>query len=160
MSLVIRFLILKLFQHEWKEMWFLFFIRKLYQQDWNAVKIHFTIPKFLQVIDLWQTMSPVIRFLILNFFNMSKRRCDPFFPYINIINETKKRCDLFVPCLNFIKENEKESRFILIYLNFYKSLIPSRFCLWFLKVKQRCGAHWNFLLLRTLLNLFKRRSRP
>ena len=154
MSLVIRFLILNLFQHEWKEMWILFFIRKLYQQDWNAVK------KFLQVIDLWQTMSPVIRFLIKNFFNMSKRRCDPFFPYINFINETKKRCDLFVPCLNFIKENEKESRFILIYLNFYKSLFLSRFCLWFLKVKQRCGAHWNFLLLRALLNLFKRRSRP
>jgi hypothetical protein len=134
-------------------MWFIFFIRKLYQQDWNAVK------KFLQVIDLWQTMSPVIRFLILNFFNMSKRRCDPFFPYINFINETTKRCDLFFPCLN-LSRRMKESRFILIYLNFYKSLIPSRFCLWFLKVKQRCGAHGNFPLLRALLNLFKRRSRP
>ena len=159
MSLVIRFLILKLFQHEWKEMWFLFFIRKLYQQDWNAVKIHFTIPKFLQVIDLWQTMSPVIRFLILNFFNMSKWRYDPFFPDVNLSMRLKEDV-ICLLCLNFIKENEKESRFILIYLNFYKSLIPSRFCHWFLKVKQRCGAHWNFPLLRALLNLFKRRSRP
>jgi hypothetical protein len=103
----VLFLIFKLFQHEWKKIWYLFFIRKLYQQDWNQVKIHFTVPKFFQVIDLWQTMSLVIRFLILNFFNMSKRRCDPFFPYVNFINETKKRCDLFVLCLNFIKKNEK-----------------------------------------------------
>ncbi len=137
MSLVIHFLILKPFQHEWKELWSIFSIRILYQQDWNKVNIHFTIPKFLKVIDLWQAMSPVIRFFILNFFNMSYRRCNPFFPYVNFINETEKRCDPFNPCLNFIKENEKESRFILIYLNFYKSLIPSKFCLWFFKVNQR-----------------------
>ena len=160
MSLVIRFLILKLFQHEWKEMWFLF----SYVNFINKIE---TKPKFtLRYFNFYKSLisnRPCLQlsvFLILNFFNMSKRRCDPFVPYINFINETKKRCYLFIPCLNFIKENEKESRFILIYLNFYKSLIPSRFCHWFLKVKQRCGAHWNFLLLRALLNLFKRRSRP
>jgi hypothetical protein len=33
------------------EMWFFFSIFKFHQWEWNRVKIHFTIPKLLQVID-------------------------------------------------------------------------------------------------------------
>jgi hypothetical protein len=36
-----------------------FFILKLYQREWNRVKIHFTIPKFLKVIDPYPIMSLV-----------------------------------------------------------------------------------------------------
>jgi hypothetical protein len=36
-----------------------FFIHKLYQREWNRAKIHFTIPKFLQVIDPYPIMSLV-----------------------------------------------------------------------------------------------------
>jgi hypothetical protein len=64
---------------------------------------------------------------------------------VNLGERTQQRCDPFFQFCNFINESGTDSRFILPYLDFYMSLIPTRSCLWFSKVKPRCDPIFLYL---------------
>jgi hypothetical protein len=81
------FSVLKHYQWEWKEMWSIWSILKLYQQEWNRLMMHFTKPKFLQVIDPYQIVSLVFEretemwsvFSILKLYQWNwNRKCEIF----------------------------------------------------------------------------------
>ena len=57
----------------------------------------------------------------------------------------KQKFDLFLQYLNFINESGTESRVFLTYQNYYKFLIPTRSCLWFSKIIQRCDQLFPYL---------------
>ena len=57
----------------------------------------------------------------------------------------KQKFDLFLQYLNFINKSGTESRVFLTYQNYYKSLIPTRTCLWFSKMIQRCDQFFSIL---------------
>ena len=110
------FSVLKLYHCKWKEMCSICSILK------SGTVSRFILPNlyFLLVIDPYRIMSLV--FENLNFTNKSENR--------NLI--------CFLQYLNFINESETESRVFLTYQNYYKSLIPTRSCLWFSKMTQKC----------------------
>jgi len=108
------------------------------QQEWNMFKIHFTIPKFLQVIEPYRIMSLVFW----------KWNSTVFFVLSILLQKSGKRCAPFFAYLNFNNKSRTESRFILLYLNFHKSLIPTQSSLLFLTLRPRCDPFvpcWNFI---------------
>jgi hypothetical protein len=118
---VIRFSILKFINESKKRcapfILYLNFInasgKRCDQQEWNMFKIHFTIPKFLQVIEPYRIMSLVFW----------KWNSTVFFVFSILLQKSGKRCAPFFAYLNFNNKSRTESRFILLYLNFHKSLV-------------------------------------
>jgi hypothetical protein len=122
------FSISKLYQWDWKEMWSIWSILKLYQQEWNTV--------ILPILN-WSLPDRVV-------FESETEMCSFVFSILKLYEWSwNRKCDLFfIFKLDELEWNRVKSLFTIP--NFYNSLIPTRSCIWYAKVKKRCDLFLPF----------------